>query len=83
MDVRGRRGSFGAVQCVSIARPCSPPALKPNDAIRAVFEPDFELEYIVSLVDGRKLKTELRVHNPSSTETLPFQTRASQHRSLD
>lgn len=48
-------------------------ALKPNESIRAVFEKDFSLEYTVSLVDGQ-LKTELRVHNPSSSETLPFQT---------
>lgn len=49
-------------------------ALLPTPDIKAVFEPDFALSYTVTLFKTGALETALKVINPSSSETLRFQS---------
>lgn len=49
-------------------------ALVSTPEIKAVFEPDFALSYTVTLFKTGALETALKVINPSSSETLRFQS---------
>lgn len=46
----------------------------PTPEIRALFQPDFALSYTVALHKTGALETTLKVINPSSTDTLRFQS---------